>query len=44
MRSPVTLTVEGDARTLPADASLALYRGTQEALTNIARESSATGS
>jgi signal transduction histidine kinase len=33
----VTLTVEGDERTLPADASLALYRGAQEALTNIAR-------
>jgi signal transduction histidine kinase len=33
----VTLTVEGDQRTLPADASLALYRGAQEALTNVAR-------
>ncbi len=33
----VTLTVEGSARTLPADASLALYRGAQEALTNVAR-------
>jgi signal transduction histidine kinase len=33
----VTLTVEGQARLLPADASLALYRGAQEALTNIAR-------
>ena len=33
----VTLTVEGNARPLPADASLALYRGAQEALTNIAR-------
>jgi signal transduction histidine kinase len=32
-----TLTVEGEARTLPADASLALYRGAQEALTNAAR-------
>jgi signal transduction histidine kinase len=33
----VTLTVHGDPRTLPSDASLALYRGAQEALTNIAR-------
>ncbi len=33
----VTLRVEGSARTLPADAGLALYRGTQEALTNVAR-------
>jgi signal transduction histidine kinase len=33
----VTLTVEGDARPLPANASLALYRGAQEALTNVAR-------
>jgi signal transduction histidine kinase len=33
----VTLTQEGQARPLPADASLALYRGAQEALTNIAR-------
>jgi len=33
----VTLTVEGDARPLPPDASLALYRGAQEALTNVAR-------
>lgn len=33
----VTLTIEGSARPLPADASLALYRGAQEALTNIAR-------
>jgi signal transduction histidine kinase len=33
----VTLTIEGTARALPADASLALYRGAQEALTNIAR-------
>jgi signal transduction histidine kinase len=32
-----TLTIEGDARPLPADASLALYRGAQEALTNVAR-------
>jgi signal transduction histidine kinase len=36
----VTLTVEGSARTLPADASLALYRGAQEALTNVARYAS----
>lgn len=33
----VTLTIDGSARPLPADASLALYRGAQEALTNIAR-------
>jgi signal transduction histidine kinase len=36
----VTLTVEGSARALPADASLALYRGAQEALTNVARYAS----
>jgi signal transduction histidine kinase len=35
--SEVTLTIEGNERTLPTDASLALYRGAQEALTNIAR-------
>jgi signal transduction histidine kinase len=33
----VTLTIEGSARTLSAEASLALYRGTQDALTNVAR-------
>jgi signal transduction histidine kinase len=33
----VTLTIEGEARPLPANASLALYRGAQEALTNVAR-------
>lgn len=33
----VTLSIEGSARTLPADGSLALYRGAQEALTNVAR-------
>jgi signal transduction histidine kinase len=33
----VTLMVEGEARPLPPDVSLALYRGAQEALTNIAR-------
>ncbi len=33
----VTLRIDGTARTLPADASLALYRGAQEALTNVAR-------
>jgi len=37
MALEITLRVEGSARTLPADASLALYRGAQEALTNIAR-------
>jgi signal transduction histidine kinase len=33
----VKLTIEGNTRPLPPDASLALYRGAQEALTNIAR-------
>lgn len=33
----VTLTIEGGVRMLPAEASLALYRGAQEALTNVAR-------
>ncbi len=33
----VTLRVEGCARTLPAEAGLALYRGAQEALTNVVR-------
>jgi len=33
----VTLIVEGDERELPPDVSLALYRGAQEALTNVAR-------
>jgi signal transduction histidine kinase len=33
----VSLHIEGDARPLPAEASLALYRGAQEALTNVAR-------
>jgi signal transduction histidine kinase len=33
----VTLTIEGSARALPSDASLALYRAAQEALTNVAR-------
>jgi signal transduction histidine kinase len=32
-----TLTIEGDVRALPADVGLALYRGVQEALTNVAR-------
>jgi signal transduction histidine kinase len=32
-----TFEIEGDARTIPAEASLALYRGAQEALTNVAR-------
>jgi signal transduction histidine kinase len=32
-----TLRIEGTSRPLPADASLALFRGAQEALTNIAR-------
>ena len=33
----VALRIEGAAQTLPADRSLALYRGAQEALTNVAR-------
>jgi len=33
----VTLRIEGQERTLSADSSLALYRGAQEALTNVAR-------
>jgi signal transduction histidine kinase len=37
MKLEVALRTEGSPRTLPADASLALYRGAQEALTNIAR-------
>ncbi len=37
MNLDVTLRIEGSARTLPADLSLALYRGAQEALTNVAR-------
>jgi signal transduction histidine kinase len=32
-----TLRIDGTARPLPAEASLALFRGTQEALTNITR-------
>ena len=37
MNLDVTFRIEGEARTLPADPSLALYRGAQEALTNVAR-------
>ncbi len=37
MKVEVTLSVEGSVRTLPAHASLALYRGAQEALTNVVR-------
>ena len=37
MDADVTLTIEGSARPLPAGASLALYRGAQEALTNVVR-------
>ena len=37
MHLDVTLRVEGEPRALPADRSLALYRGAQEALTNVAR-------
>jgi signal transduction histidine kinase len=32
-----TLRIDGESRPLPAEAGLALFRGTQEALTNIAR-------
>jgi signal transduction histidine kinase len=35
--SAATLRVDGPSRTLPAEASLALFRGAQEALTNITR-------
>lgn len=37
MHVDVSFAIEGEARTLPADASHALYRGAQEALTNVAR-------
>jgi signal transduction histidine kinase len=37
VNTDVTLEIEGTERPLPADASLALYRGAQEALTNVAR-------
>jgi signal transduction histidine kinase len=37
MNLDVTLRIEGSARSLPANRSLALYRGAQEALTNVAR-------
>jgi signal transduction histidine kinase len=37
MNLDVTLRIEGSARRLPADPSLTLYRGAQEALTNVAR-------
>jgi signal transduction histidine kinase len=37
MNLDVTLQIEGQERTLPADSGLALYRGAQEALTNVAR-------
>jgi signal transduction histidine kinase len=37
MHLDVSFAIEGESRTLPADASLALYRGAQEALTNVAR-------
>jgi signal transduction histidine kinase len=33
----VSVVIQGDPRPLPAEADLALYRGAQEALTNIAR-------
>ena len=37
MNLDVTLRIEGDARMLPTDPSLALYRAAPEALTNVAR-------
>jgi signal transduction histidine kinase len=37
MNLDVTLLIEGEPRDLPAERSLALYRGAQEALTNVAR-------
>ncbi|MHB8488291.1 MAG: sensor histidine kinase [Candidatus Dormibacteria bacterium] len=37
MHANVNLSIEGNVRTLPGDAGLALYRGAQEALTNVAR-------
>ena len=37
MNLDLTLRIEGEPRTLPVDPSLALYRGAQEALTNVAR-------
>jgi signal transduction histidine kinase len=37
LNTDVALTVEGSARPLPPEASLALYRGAQEALTNVGR-------
>jgi len=37
MSVTATLRIEGSARPLSAEASLALYRGAQEALTNVAR-------
>lgn len=36
-QNDVTLTIEGDPRPLSSEASLALYRGAQEALTNVGR-------
>jgi signal transduction histidine kinase len=37
MNLDVSLRIEGEPRALPPDPSLALYRGAQEALTNVAR-------
>jgi signal transduction histidine kinase len=37
MHLDVTLRIDGNPHTLPAEAGLALYRGAQEALTNVAR-------
>jgi signal transduction histidine kinase len=41
MNLDVTLEIVGRAQTLPADLSLALYRGAEEALTNVARHAPA---
>jgi signal transduction histidine kinase len=37
MQLDIALRTEGEPREIPADAGLALYRGVQEALTNVAR-------
>ena len=37
MNLDIALRIDGESRALPADPSLALYRGAQEALTNVAR-------
>jgi signal transduction histidine kinase len=37
LNANIHISVEGEARTLPPEAGLAMYRGVQEALTNVAR-------